>query len=174
MIDPDGLRLLGADDVPLCAPLCLLLVAVPPHSVLFWLQVHDQAVLLLQQRLAELQRGHDALKMAAAEAGAVAEMAAPKQATGDRQLGLGDLETTASVPESHERFQQVCLRLHCQPYKRAPSKRECSHYTCSVVAPLARNRVGLSASIMRHEEGMKRGQAILLPAFRCAEGRIIT
>ena len=88
-------------------------VASAPHSVLSWLQVHDRAVLPLQRHLAELQQEHAALKRAAEEARAAAEMAATKQATGDQQPDMGEVEATALVLESHERSQQVSLRLHC-------------------------------------------------------------
>ena len=96
------------------------MVAPPPHSGLLWLQVHYQAVLPLQRHLAELQREHAALKRAAEEARAAAEMAATKQATGDQQLDLGEVEATALVLESHERTKQVCLGLHCSLARLRP------------------------------------------------------
>ena len=91
----------------------VLMVAPAPQSIVSWLQVHYQAVLPLQRHLAELQQEHAALKRTAAEARAAAEMAATKQATGDQQLELGEVEATALVLESHERSQQVSLVLHC-------------------------------------------------------------
>ncbi len=96
------------------------MMANAPDAVLFRLQVHYQAVLPLQRHLAELQREHAALKRAAAEARAAAEMAATKQATGDQQLDLGEVEATARVLESHERSQQVCLGLHCSVARLRP------------------------------------------------------
>ena len=96
------------------------MIANAPDAVLFRLQVHYQAVLPLQRHLAELQREHAALKRAAAEARAAAEMAATKQATGDQQLDLGEVEATARVLESHERSQQVCLGLHCSLARLRP------------------------------------------------------
>ena len=96
------------------------MVAPTPHSALLWLQVHYQAVLPLQRHLAELQREHAAMKRAAEEARAAAEMAATKQATGDQQLDLGEVEATALVLESHECSKQVGLRLHCSFVRLRP------------------------------------------------------
>ena len=78
-------------------------------------------MLPLQRHLAELQQEHAALKRAAAEARAAAEMAATKQATGDQQLDLGEVEATALVLESHERSQQVSPWVCTAALQAAPS-----------------------------------------------------